>query len=54
MTLARTMYLDRALEAYGGHKSRMAKECGIDRSTLYAHLKTLKLGKKWQRRKRTS
>jgi two-component system response regulator MprA len=41
MKLARKAYFEHALEASGGNKSRLARESGLDRSTLYVHLRNL-------------
>jgi DNA-binding response OmpR family regulator len=38
---ARKAYFVHALAATGGNKSRMARESGLDRSTLYVHLRNL-------------
>lgn len=39
--LARKAYFIHALEAAGGNKSKLARQSGLDRSTLYVHLRNL-------------
>jgi len=41
MKLARKAYFEHALELAGGNKSKLARDSGLDRSTLYVHLRNL-------------
>lgn len=41
MKLARKAYFEHALEVAGGNKSKLARDSGLDRSTLYVHLRNL-------------
>lgn len=41
MKLARKAYFERALVASRGNKSQLARKAGLDRSTLYVHLRNL-------------
>jgi len=41
MKLARKAYFEHALEAARGNKSKLARDAGLDRSTLYVHLRNL-------------
>lgn len=41
MKLARKAYFEHALQTAGGNKSRLARDSGLDRSTLYVHLRNL-------------
>ena len=41
MKLARKAYFEHALETAGGNKSKLARDSGLDRSTLYVHLRNL-------------
>ncbi len=41
MKLARKSYFEHALEAANGNKSKLSRKCGLDRSTLYVHLRNL-------------
>jgi DNA-binding NtrC family response regulator len=41
MKLARKAYFEHALEAAGGNKSKLSRDSGLDRSTLYVHLRNL-------------
>jgi DNA-binding NtrC family response regulator len=38
---ARKAYFEHALRAAGGNKSKLARDSGLDRSTLYVHLRNL-------------
>jgi len=39
--LARKAYFEHALRVAGGNKSKLARDSGLDRSTLYVHLRNL-------------
>ncbi len=39
--LARKAYFEHALRVSGGNKSKLARDSGLDRSTLYVHLRNL-------------
>jgi CheY-like chemotaxis protein len=39
--LARKAYFEHALRLAGGNKSKLARDSGLDRSTLYVHLRNL-------------
>jgi CheY-like chemotaxis protein len=39
--LARKAYFEHALRIAGGNKSKLARDSGLDRSTLYVHLRNL-------------
>jgi len=41
MKLARKAYFEHALAIAGGNKSKLARDSGLDRSTLYVHLRNL-------------
>ncbi|MBI2964487.1 MAG: response regulator [Deltaproteobacteria bacterium] len=41
MKLARKAYFEHALQTAGGNKSKLARDSGLDRSTLYVHLRNL-------------
>jgi DNA-binding response OmpR family regulator len=41
MKLARKAYFEHALTVAGGNKSKLARDSGLDRSTLYVHLRNL-------------
>jgi len=41
MKLARRRYFEHALVAVAGNKSKLARDSGLDRSTLYVHLRNL-------------
>jgi len=41
MKLARKAYFEHALTLAGGNKSKLARDSGLDRSTLYVHLRNL-------------
>lgn len=41
MKLARRRYFEHALVTVGGNKSKLARDSGLDRSTLYVHLRNL-------------
>ncbi|MGH7898143.1 MAG: helix-turn-helix domain-containing protein, partial [Candidatus Binatia bacterium] len=41
MKLARRRYFEHALEIARGNKSKLARDSGLDRSTLYVHLRNL-------------
>jgi len=41
MKLARKAYFEHALVVAGGNKSKLARDSGLDRSTLYVHLRNL-------------
>ncbi len=41
MKLARKSYFEHALDTAGGNKSKLARDSGLDRSTLYVHLRNL-------------
>ena len=41
MKLARKAYFEHALQLAGGNKSKLARDSGLDRSTLYVHLRNL-------------
>jgi CheY-like chemotaxis protein len=41
MKLARKAYFEHALDIAGGNKSKLARDSGLDRSTLYVHLRNL-------------
>lgn len=41
MKLARKAYFQHALAIAGGNKSKLARDSGLDRSTLYVHLRNL-------------
>ncbi len=41
MKLARKAYFEHALKLAGGNKSKLARDSGLDRSTLYVHLRNL-------------
>lgn len=41
MKLARKAYFEHALRIAGGNKSKLARDSGLDRSTLYVHLRNL-------------
>jgi DNA-binding response OmpR family regulator len=41
MKLARKAYFEHALVVAGGNKSKLARDAGLDRSTLYVHLRNL-------------
>jgi DNA-binding NtrC family response regulator len=41
MKLARKAYFEHALALAGGNKSKLARDSGLDRSTLYVHLRNL-------------